>query len=805
MEPFIGAFSWNPAADFTCASPRRIIFQSPIKAAVSTICIINMLPTFFPKKQERSLAWLAGWLVLLLGGLLPYDCRSADNTWSDPPGLINSSQQSLLEQITQLASAGQPAEAISQLNKVSDLPPALVQFGGIQAAGTQQIRLFHSLQRWCSNRLPAILNDHPELQESYHLQWNQAAAVAYDQLQKNKNPEFGFRALSQYHATTAGDSLALLLADIHLENEHCLTAAQTLETQFPELTRVYLPTLFAAAPSIYLPWHQVFDSLKDDPNAADSLAKHWLSLAAHRLASGVKILTRQLMAAAINPDLLDDQMLRRWAKHLEKFIEDPELKQQLSERIADTELWYGGNTSNSNRLPPRFALDKWPNWQIQIDRFSNSYDETPATKPPVGELQTVLPYFPKIYEGRVYLHELTRIRAFNAADGQPWPTGAPELTLYDSQISGAAYLPLGYPLQGSPRAELEIYDGCLYARMGPPVTAWANRTRATDGSSMSYLVGLDLDQQGKMLRGFPLRLSPPEFVNCELEGKPVAYRQWIITVITQRDQATIRRSLAAFDRFSGRLIWRSQVLGSGIVAGSERANIISNTQPVVAGGLVYYCSDLGSIACLNLLNGETVWLAQYQRSQQLQTEYPRPHRFRYRDGNPCLIDQGVLYCLPQDSPELIALDALSGNLIWATNETDVADATTWVGIEGSWLIINGDRLVWIDKKNGYIICGFPDPTTPGVINSLPQPRGLGRACLIKNKVYWPTMGEVLVFTGTPVKSDHPTRKIYRPELVERILASSRGLEGGHLVASNELFLMAAPGRLVCYRTEDPTR
>ena len=149
------------------------------------------------------------------------------------------------------------------------------------------------------------------------------------------------------------------------------------------------------------------------------------------------------------------------------------------------------------------------------------------------------------------------------ASGQPWPNGQADPALFDSRLASSTILPLGYPLQGAPRAESVAYDGCLYARMGPAVTAWASRSRAADDSSLSFLIGLDLDSQGRLLRGFPLRLAPPEFVAAEFEGCPAVTNQLLITTVVERDQASIRWAAGRLrSLFSGQLVWRSEVLAA---------------------------------------------------------------------------------------------------------------------------------------------------------------------------------------------------------------------------------------------------
>lgn len=205
---------------------------------------------------------------------------------------------------------------------------------------------------------------------------------------------------------------------------------------------------------------------------------------------------------------------------------------------------------------------------------------------------------------------------------------------------------------GMPRCTVAIYDNCLYARLGSPVAAWASGQAAPDGGSLSYVVGLDLQRQGSLLRGFPLRLSQFDFAGAVPVGCPLIIGDSLFVAVVKRDNVGLRRSVAAFDRFSGELIWKSAVLASGVVEGSDGANLLSSQLLSAAGGRLFYNTNLGSIVCLDPLTGQIEWLTRYRRAGKEMQAYPQPDRYRYRDLNPCLIHSGLVLCAPQDCPEV---------------------------------------------------------------------------------------------------------------------------------------------------------
>jgi len=452
------------------------------------------------------------------------------------------------------------------------------------------------------------------------------------------------------------------------------------------------------------------------------------------------------------------------------------------------------------------AYVSWPSWSQPLERFSASSDRLAASKPRVAESErATLPYFPVVYDGIVFVNEMTRIVAYDLESGAPWPDAKSGLSLFDSEFSAASYLPLGYPMIGSPRGTLHIVNNCLYARMGSPITGRI-QSRSTGGaggdSSLSYLVGLDLSKQGSMLPGFPLHLNHMDFSNAdfngaEFDGPPLAWGDMLIVSIAQRDHVGLRRSIAAFDRVTGKLLWKSGVLGSGSVAGGEHANLIAHQQLALAGGRLYANTNLGAIACLDPTTGQTQWLVQYSTPRD-NPSFPKPDRYRYRDLTPCLISAGLVYCAPQDVPEVFALDALTGELVWSTDDLSVADANQLLGAPGDALIVGGDRLVWLDKRTGKVAASFPGSTTPIVGGALPSPRGLGRGTISEQQVYWPTAGEIYVFSTQLPTADAVGDT---PTIVRRIEVAPGGGNGVNVLIAGETLLVASPSRLMAYHAD----
>ncbi|HAC90639.1 MAG TPA: hypothetical protein DCF63_08390 [Planctomycetaceae bacterium] len=737
--------------------------------------------------------------VVLAYNLSGVSLRGQEVSPAEPIGVISAADQAAQEQVEQLASSNQLEEAIAQLERLAEQHRTLVPTGPVQLAGTQRVQVYHPLSDWCHRQRVRILARSLELRQSYEQQCSALAAAAYKSLQLSKDPKQGRQIAARYGATQSGPGIYRLLVDIHLEREHSLAASQLLDLGFPSTSRLNLSDLQSSVPKIDLPWYRVWHAVQHDEEASPIVLARLQTVASSDQAEMESVLSRQLHAAGIAPQWSDLSLISDWAQMLKERLPDGEWKQRLANTLSDVLSWQGRLNLQQSRL---LHLDQEPKWQTELSVIENSADTTPASRPRVGEAKYLLPYHPVIYKERAFIHKLTNLRAFRCDDGQNWPSPRPVYALHRSDGGMSEYWPEGYPFQGYPRGHLTIEDNYLYARMGSPVTAWVQRPRNTDDSSLSYLVGLDLDKQGKMLPGFPLRLAPPLLESAELEGCPLVLEQMIITSVAQRDQTGIRRRLAAFDRFSGRSLWISEVLGSGVVAGSEQAHLISNAQPVIAGGLIYFCTHLGTVACIEPYGGHVQWMVSYRRAAGAATQSYRTQRFRYRDGVSCLVNQGLVYCMPQDCAELMALDTSTGDLVWATNETDVHDAIQIVGTCGQCLLVNGDRLIWLDRRLGHLLGQFPALTTSGTLNALPQPRGLGAAAIVGDRVYWPTSGEILVFSADiPQASRFRTLATATHQILHRYPMPQLIPDGCNLVADGKWLLMATPRQLLGFTSE----
>lgn len=729
----------------------------------------------------------------------------------------------MLEQVEQMAAEGDASEAIAGLEKLFDQGAGyLVASGAQQRAGTLVVQRFHSLRTEVSQRLGQLLSSDEVARQAYRRRNDAVAKRLLDDLRIRHDFEQAEIAALRYANSSSGAGLYRLLTDMYLERGWSLAAMSAVQRFVPELraqlgvasgsiadSKASLPT--SKYDQGTLPWPRVWNANRE------TVAKQLSDFLAEQIRSesdGTKVFTEALnrvsMAMELEFNQVDCNLWFAWLNVVREYL-TADGYARIQERMdratkaqrATQDGWqtFAGNPSRSGRTDDFDSHPKRPVWSQRVPLFMASQDLVPASLPRVGEGEReTLPYHPVISGGRLYVNAMTEIQAFELDSGDTWPKSAATEPLFSSGLSSADYLPLGYPLIGTPRATLTVSGEKLFARMGDAVTGRANPRVAADGGSLSQLVGLDLKREGSMLPGFPVRLVPPDFENAEFEGAPVVFGDQLLVTVAVRDNVGLRRSVAAFDLEGGRLRWQSPPLATGVVEGSENANLISHQLLTVAGGRIFYNTNLGSVVCLNPMNGRVLWLTQYRRAPKRTRGIYEPDRFRYRDLNPCLVDQGLVYCAPQDCPEIFALDASTGDLVWSSNEAQTQDLVHLVGTTKESIVASGDRLIWLDRRSGKIQGAYPASNSPVRMNALPQPRGLGRGIVSADRVYWPVSGAILVFSAQCAKP-LAGAPVGEPRCLDRIDLGSRGNDGGNLLASGGMLIYSSAMRIMAFRSD----
>jgi cellulose synthase operon protein C len=105
-----------------------------------------------------------------------------------------------------------------------------------------------------------------------------------------------------------------------------------------------------------------------------------------------------------------------------------------------------------------------------------------------------------------------------------------------------------------------------------------------------------------------------------------------------------------------------------------------------------------------------------------------------------------------------------------------------LGVGGERLIVSGDRLYWIDLRDGQIAGSFPGRVEDPL-------RGYGRGLLAGSAVYWPTHDKIYVL------AQDGSRLLRQP-----IDLAPLGLTGGNLVLAEDVLLIAGARQLTAFNS-----
>jgi len=346
-----------------------------------------------------------------------------------------------------------------------------------------------------------------------------------------------------------------------------------------------------------------------------------------------------------------------------------------------------------------------------------------------------LVFHPVVAGQNLFLATAQEVFAWNLATGEPaWPGGpliyrdpaTEELGLLDSSVS----------FLGIPQYTITVFGNRLFGRMGSPVTV---RPPGDQGASLtpSALICLDLETQGRLL----WRQTPPE-KNMVFEGSPVSDGDRVFTVL-RRNEIQTQIWVAAYEAATGRLLWK-HLICIGEPLGRLTLPEASHTLLTLAEETLFVSTNLGAIAALDT-DGRVRWVVTYPRERRVDLGDLAPHWFR--QPNYAVFHRGILYAAPADTPKILAIDAMSGQLLWYTGD-ETASASFLLGVHGDRLIAGGGRLFWIGtsgEDRGRVLACWPEGSeTPGY----------GRGVIVGQTVLWPGRDRLFMFdaqTARPIK------------------------------------------------------
>ncbi|MCH8840421.1 MAG: PQQ-binding-like beta-propeller repeat protein [Planctomycetes bacterium] len=215
------------------------------------------------------------------------------------------------------------------------------------------------------------------------------------------------------------------------------------------------------------------------------------------------------------------------------------------------------------------------------------------------------------------------------------------------------------------------------------LTAHENQVFGTESSGALWAV--DLDRDGALsFRG------RPGDSDAVFSGAPVVDGTHLL-LETRTSDRSARAGIACFDLATGKPVWRRWLCRANLPAGEIATNLLTASP-----GVVYACTNLGAIAAVRTDDGQILWLRTYSR-----TNFSAAEKVSYRACSPCVYQRGMLFALPADSRQLLALDAATGEILWSRSA--LQSTAQLVGVTEDRLVLASGGLHLLDPNTGDIL------------------------------------------------------------------------------------------------------
>jgi outer membrane protein assembly factor BamB/tetratricopeptide (TPR) repeat protein len=366
-------------------------------------------------------------------------------------------------------------------------------------------------------------------------------------------------------------------------------------------------------------------------------------------------------------------------------------------------------------IAPRAVLPEVLLWRLPLeDPDADDADGVfRRTLPGEGARAPLPPFCPARRDGILYCQSATHLRAVDLATGR---------------ILGEVRFSLAGPRVAVPRVFRRPNGGEL-VRRHPGVVGPALLGRAVGVAGITFLSGKDRFQGATPYGRLDVFAARPsdgwdrtlwsvntrsETEQAEPEGPTPALRVVscpvraadVVCVAARYAHSDSDAFLLGYAAADGRRLWRRRVAAATWAGDpAHRSELPDGSPPVARRGVVYYASDLGTVAAVEASTGELLWVTRYEHERNLaltvndaegaiQVAFP---------PNPLVIvepksgNDGALCVLPSDSKYLYVLNLRTGQVRWRRKRTtDDAAYLYLLAADRRGVYVSGNRAACFD-------------------------------------------------------------------------------------------------------------
>ncbi|MAD80824.1 MAG: hypothetical protein CMJ50_08280 [Planctomycetaceae bacterium] len=754
---------------------------------------------------RRGMAFVVGYGVAWSALSLSSPIHSVFANEVALPELANETRVHL-QRVEALLSNGQTAEALDNVRRVMTVAKNTIIEVESPYAGAG-FRCYLPVRVACQMKLAQWHETVPEMLRLYR---QQVDGVAHRWLEEalEKGDEEGLqRIVDQHFCSRVGDDALFWLGEFAFQRGDYATARAAWERIHPSFRWASDGTRFdryTGLPSWLLlrdvdlqeHWSQVSEAVTGRATKGRWLAHPDTDLDIATVRARLvltSIMQEQRQRASIELEILrrlSPLATGRLGGKRGNFVE------RLEQLLDESQTWpkgklqidwptFGGAPNRARHVTRTVDLGGRPIWRLPLPMQSWIDPVDGASRLRIGEdSDRLLSFHPVVINDLVLVgtdDQSVDVQAVNLHTGAFVFQTNPELTratTYDDRLA-----------QTVPRFTMTSSGNHLFARV---VGRDVDTSTSDAPAARSRLVAIDLRAEGRLQ--FDIKLELPVWQGeWSFEGSPVCDQAHLYVAVRRLDAVRSESHLACFDARNGRLCWRQFVCAAQSLSGEHSE--IPNNLLALDEGVLYYNTNAGAVAAVSAHDGAIHWLARYPRAPS-DSSVPSDldPSYRFRDLNPCLVQDGLVYVAPADCSRLFALDAATGQLIWTTPEEIGGDIVHLLGLGDGRLVGSGEGLYWFDAYNGRLEAQVSGGFHPSEGHARQEPRGYGRGLLANKNVYWPTRDSIFVFDQRIIK----TETGWNPVLVREIDLVSRRAAGGNLVMVGGILLIASGDHLYAF-------